>query len=34
MGVNSFNYPTALQRHAEQLLANPEEWMPNYRDTC
>jgi len=33
-GVNSFDYLTELQRHAEELKQNPSEWMPwNYRDT-
>jgi hypothetical protein len=33
-GVNSFEYLTELQRHAEELSANPAEWMPwNYRET-
>jgi rubredoxin len=32
--VNSFDYLTELQRHAEELKANPAEWMPwNYCDT-
>ncbi len=30
-GTNPFDYLTDLQRHAEQLSANPQEWMPwNY----
>ena len=33
-GVNSFDYLTELLRHAEELKANPPEWMPwNYRAT-
>jgi transposase len=32
--VNSFDYLTALQRHARELNAEPARWMPwNYRDT-
>lgn len=32
--VNPFEYLTELQRHAEKLSANPQNWMPwNYRDT-
>ncbi len=32
--VNPFDYLTELQRHAEQLRANPSAWMPwNYRVT-
>jgi transposase len=31
-GVNSFEYLIELQRHAQQLAANPAQWMPwNYR---
>ena len=31
--VNPFDYLTELQRHAEELAAQPENWMPwNYRD--
>jgi transposase len=31
-GVNSFQYLIELQRHAQQLAANPAQWMPwNYR---
>lgn len=31
--VNSFDYLTELQRHAQELKATPAEWMPwNYRD--
>src|SRR5665213_2942420 len=36
-GANPFDYLTELERHAEELAANPESWMPwNYRDnlTC
>jgi hypothetical protein len=33
-GANPFHYLTELQRHAEDLTANPAEWMPwNYRET-
>jgi len=33
-GVNSFDYLTELQRHAQELAASPAEWMPwNYRKT-
>jgi hypothetical protein len=33
-GANSFDYLTELQRHAQELAANPAEWMPwNYRET-
>jgi transposase len=33
-GANPFDYLTELQRHANQLAANPSEWMPwNYRET-
>ena len=33
-GVNSFEYLIELQRHAQELAARPEEWMPwNYRET-
>jgi transposase len=32
--VNSFDYLTELQRHAQDLAAEPARWMPwNYRDT-
>jgi len=32
--ANSFEYLIELQRHAVQLAANPNNWMPwNYRDT-
>ena len=31
-GANSFDYLTELQRHAQELVANPADWMPwNYR---
>ena len=31
---HSFDYLIELQRHARELAARPEEWMPwNYRDT-
>ena len=30
-GANSFDYLTELQRHAQELAANPAQWMPwNY----
>jgi hypothetical protein len=30
--ANPFDYLTQLQRHADQLAARPEAWMPwNYR---
>lgn len=33
-GANPFDYLTELQRHAEELVQNPEDWMPwNYRQT-
>jgi hypothetical protein len=33
-GANSFDDLTDLQRHAQELTANPAEWMPwNYRQT-
>ena len=33
-GANSFGYLTELQRHVQELLATPSEWMPwNYRET-
>jgi hypothetical protein len=33
-GVDPFHYLTELQRHSEELAANPKEWMPwNYRET-
>ena len=33
-GANSFDYLTELQRHAQELAANPASWMPwNYRET-
>jgi transposase len=33
-GVNSFEYLTELQRHAQELATEPARWMPwNYRDT-
>jgi transposase len=32
--VNPFGYLTELQRHAEELAANPADWMPwNYGET-
>ena len=31
-GANPFDYLTELQRHAGELAANPQDWMPwNYR---
>ena len=27
-GVNSFDYLTELQRHAQELAAHPAHWMP------
>ena len=33
-GINSFDYLIELQRHAQELAANPAEWMPwNYGET-
>jgi transposase len=33
-GTNPFDYLTELERHAEELSANPQNWMPwNYRQT-
>ena len=33
-GANPFEYLTELQRHSEELAANPREWMPwNYKET-
>jgi transposase len=33
-GANPFDYLTELQRHAQEVAANPQSWMPwNYRDT-
>jgi predicted nucleic acid-binding Zn-ribbon protein len=33
-GANPFDYLTELERHAEELAANPGNWMPwNYRET-
>jgi hypothetical protein len=33
-GANPFDYLTELQRHADELKANPADWMPwNYRAT-
>jgi hypothetical protein len=32
--ANSFDYLTELQRHTQELAANPAAWMPwNYRET-
>ncbi|MFV2070297.1 MAG: IS66 family transposase, partial [Pirellulales bacterium] len=32
-GANPFDYLTELERHADELAANPEHWMPwNYRE--
>ena len=33
-GVDPFDYLTELQRHSDELAANPKEWMPwNYKET-
>jgi transposase len=33
-GVDAFEYLTELQRHAEEVTRNPQDWMPwNYRET-
>jgi transposase len=33
-GANSFDYLVQLQRHAQELAAQPAQWMPwNYRET-
>ena len=33
-GANPFDYLTELERHADELAANPQRWMPwNYRET-
>ena len=33
-GANSFDYLTELQRHANELASDPQNWMPwNYRET-
>jgi transposase len=33
-GANPFDYLTELQKYAEQVAANPKQWMPwNYRET-
>src|SRR5665811_1258284 len=33
-GANSFDYLVELQRHAQELMAHPADWMPwNYRET-
>ncbi|MDQ6758765.1 MAG: hypothetical protein M3Z32_02725 [Acidobacteriota bacterium] len=33
VAANSLDYLTELQRHAEELAANPTAWMPcNYRE--
>jgi hypothetical protein len=33
-GANSFDYLTALHRHANDAVSNPAQWMPwNYRQT-
>jgi transposase len=33
-GANPFDYLTELQRHAQEVAANPASWMPwNYRET-
>ena len=32
--ANPFDYLTELERHAEEVAANPGDWMPwNYRRT-
>jgi hypothetical protein len=32
--ANAMDYLTVLQRHVQELAANPAEWMPwNYRET-
>jgi transposase len=33
-GANAFDYLTELERHANELSASPQDWMPwNYRET-
>jgi transposase len=33
-GVNPFDYLTELERHADELAANPQHWMPwNYQES-
>jgi transposase len=33
-GASPFDYLTELERHANELSANPDRWMPwNYRET-
>jgi len=33
-GASPFDYLTELQRHAQEVAANPASWMPwNYRET-
>ena len=33
-GVNPFDYLTELERHADELAANPQQWMPwNYQES-
>jgi hypothetical protein len=33
-GANAFDYLTELERHADELSASPEDWMPwNYQAT-
>jgi len=33
-GANAFDYLTELERHAGEMTANPQDWMPwNYRET-
>jgi hypothetical protein len=33
-GANPFDYLTELERHANELSSNPQDWMPwNYRET-
>jgi hypothetical protein len=32
-GIEPFDYLTELQKHAEELVLAPQQWMPwNYRD--
>lgn len=34
-GVNAFDYLTQLQKHADDLAARPQEWLPwNYHESC
>ena len=33
-GIDPFDYLTALQKHAKDLVLHPHQWMPwSYRDT-